>query len=248
MPEGDTIFRLARRARPVLQGRPLLEARMGPELLEVLPGRSVEGVETYGKHLLLGLDDGRTLRVHLGLGGKGVLLPPEARDEGRAVLRLRTAAGQLVVRSALHCQLLRPAELQQALAHLGPDLLKEPCDLEAIAARARASTAATASELLLDQRVAAGIGNVYKCELLFVFKVHPERPPEGLPLSAIYERARDWLRLNRDTPRRTTTGPTFPTDLYVYDRSRRPCVRCRSPIAVGEVAERVTYWCRRCQR
>ena len=245
MPEGDSIFKLARRVRPVLEGRVLTEGRLGREQLPVLTGATVERVETYGKHLLLHLDTGRTLRVHLGLGGKGLVI--RGPYDGRRVLDLATDAGRFVVTQALHCQLLTPAEAERALAHLGPDLLKDPCDLHQIAEGSEGFEG-TSSELLLDQRIAAGIGNVYKCELLFVFRIHPERPASEMPpLQPIYAKARDWLRANCETPRRITTGPTFPADLYVYDRARRPCMRCRTPIAVGEVAERVTYWCPKCQ-
>lgn len=247
MPEGDSIHRLANRARPLLQGQVLVEGRLGKRQDRDLSGRTVTSVRAVGKHLLIGLDDAKTLRVHLGIGGKAPVRDHHAPVDGPVELLLRTEHGQLAVVQPMHCQLFDRRELGRALRHLGPDLLGERFDPDAIALRARGHTG-SASQLLLDQRVAAGIGNVYKCELLFVFKIHPERPAAQLAdVRPIYEKARTWLQANLTTARRTTTGPTFPSDLYVYDRARRPCVRCRTPVAIETVADRPTYFCPRCQ-
>lgn len=248
MPEGDTIHRLAARARPILEGQVLTEGRIGRLLNDDLAARTVTRVHALGKNLLLELDDRRTVRVHLGIAGRAPVSDRHHGVDGPLQLVLRTRHGQLAVVNPMHCQVFSAGQLAQALAPLGPDLLAPTCDLDAVAERARGHEG-NASELLLDQRVAAGIGNVYKCELLFVFRVHPERPARdvGEP-RPVYERARSWLQRNLDTSRRTTTGPTFPSDLYVYDRARRPCVRCRTPIRIDTVADRPTYWCPRCQQ
>lgn len=247
MPEGDSIFKLATRARPVLEGQRLTVGRVGRLLQDDLVGRRVDRVASQGKNLLLHLDDDRVIRVHLGIAGSAPVSSSARSVDGPVRLLLRTERGQLAVVNPLHCQVLSGGQAIQALAHLGPDLMAPTFDRDEPHRRA-IGFRGSVSDLLLDQRVAAGIGNVYKCELLFVHRLHPERPASDVDdVRPLFDRARDWLLANRTTARRKTTGTGFPGDLYVYDRARRPCMRCRTPIRIDTVSDRPTYWCPRCQ-
>ena len=247
MPEGDTIHRLARRCR-VLVDEPL-RLRLGPLLREAQPG-PVRHVQAVGKNLLLHFEDGRSLRLHLGLGGSAPLRAPGSPLGERPELLLETSRHQLSALQPLHCVLVERPQLQRLLGSLGPDLLGPEPDWAEVVGRARARSAAL-HLVLLDQRVAAGIGNVYKSELLFFFKRHPEQGLEALEdgeVERLYRKARSWLLENVERPRRRTTGPHHPLDLWVYGRARQPCARCRTRLQGGGHDDRPTVWCPRCQR
>ena len=143
------------------------------------------------------------------------------------------------------------------LLRLGPDLLAPPIPIDAVVRRARRSPAASVAELLLDQRVACGLGNVYKCEVLFLHELAPYtavRDVTDTQIEALFRRGAELLTANLGPGRRRTrgldarerSGPRF----WVYDRGGRPCLRCAGPVRVDRVgdAARVTFWCPRCQR
>jgi endonuclease-8 len=140
-------------------------------------------------------------------------------------------------------ELVRDA--QAPVAHLGPDILVDPFDLDSVVHRARRSDAPTLGELLLEQRVCAGIGNIYKCEALWALELDAWTPPAELDderLRTLYLAARDLMRRNLVTPiaRRRHA---------VHGRGGRPCPRCGTPIRIraqGQQA-RLTYFCPRCQ-
>lgn len=149
----------------------------------------------------------------------------------------------------------------EALARLGPDLLGDDVDWTEILRRARAHTG-TAGTLLLDQTVAAGLGNVYRSELLFLEGVHPDTPAADLGdavVEALYQRARTLLQANVATGHRRTTprsrGPRGPgasdegSALWVYGRSGRPCLRCGTDVGSAPHGRhaRVVFWCPTCQ-
>lgn len=238
MPEGDTIHRLANRLRPVLVGEDL---RVDIDYRPRRGGR-VESVEAYGKNLLIGLDDDRVLRVHLGIGGTWA--PLASRKPHKLVVR--TAEQAWAVGHPLHVQLVARKQLVKLIGHLGPDLLAPEVDLDAVLERVPEH--GELAPVLLDQRIAAGIGNVYKSELCFQFRADPFQDIAALDLRPFYEQARAWLQANLDTPRRKTTPPRVREDLFVYGRGRRGCLRCRTPISQAMQAQRRTYWCARCQR
>jgi endonuclease-8 len=136
-------------------------------------------------------------------------------------------------------------DAHQAVAHLGPDILAEPFELEGVMERARHSDRSTLGELLLDQRVCAGIGNIYKCESLWLHRLDPWMDPKSLDderLRRLYLTARDLMRQNLLKPMRAQRHA-------VHARGGRPCPRCGSPIRVRAQGEqgRLTYWCQRCQ-
>jgi len=235
MPEGDTLHTLAGLLRPLLAGRPLQAVRVRGQDRPDLAGAVVGAVEAVGKHLLLTAGE-RTLRVHLGLHGSWHRYRPGERWQ-----RSPAGAGLVLELADLVLVCFRPSAVQvlrtrdraatPALARLGPDLVAPDCDLAAVLARARDErhAAREVAALLLDQSVAAGIGNVYKSEVLFLEGVDPWTPVRAVPdetLRRLYERAAELLRANVGTFRRTTTGAARAAGagtgrLWVYGRPGR---------------------------
>ena len=258
MPEGDTIHRSAARLRPALEGRRLVRfdaprARSrtgGPR-----PGATVVSVEARGKHLLVGFDDGHVLHTHMGMTGSWHLYAPGERWRkppwlARAVVEVEGAVA--VCFSAPTVELLheRDPTPHRSLDGLGPDLCVADPDLDgAVARMAQVPDPGTAiADVLLDQRVASGIGNVYKSEALFACGVDPFLPVERVDEPSrrrLLDTASHMLRANLGSGPRTTIAG----GLAVYGRARRPCRRCGTPIRTarqGPMA-RSTYWCPRCQ-
>ena len=264
MPEGDTLHRTANRLRPALAGATLRRFE-APRLLGDRPavGVAIRDVEAVGKHLLIHFEGGLTLRTHLGMGGSWHLYPEGARwRKPRHLLRaLVTVEGwEAVCFSAPQVQTYRPDQPGGALGtgcdpvgHLGPDLCMSGVDLDE--AVRRFDTVADAdvqiAVALLDQRIASGIGNVYKSELLHRCRVDPFVAVREVPVEVrrqLFEAANRLLLHNLTTTRRTTVaGP--PGSVAVYGRARRPCPRCGTPIRMVRHGSqnRSTYWCPRCQ-
>lgn len=265
MPEGDTVHKIARAMQPHLEGQRVaaLWLRQRGEVA-ALAGAVVEEVAALGKHFLFAIGPRHVLHVHLGMGGKWFRFAPGeawARSPATAAVRLETAAWRFVCFRAPVAELLRRIDLaaHPILSRLGPDLLAPELDLGHVVARARRRSARNAADLLLDQRVACGIGNVYKSEVLFAEAVHPWTAPGDLPdaaVHALYATARRLLGQNLGGWRRTTVRPVrdhgWPPDLprvFVYGRGGQPCLRCAGRVASrlqGDDA-RATYWCPRCQ-
>jgi endonuclease-8 len=141
----------------------------------------------------------------------------------------------------------------QVVGHLGPDLLGPDWDQDEALRRLTSQPDRAIADALLDQRNLAGIGNLYKCEVLFVERVNPWTPVGQVAnLASVLTTARRLLRMNRDHPDQSTTGRTGPgRDHWVYGRSGQPCLRCRTPIRRKDQGvppqQRSTYWCPRCQ-
>ena len=163
-----------------------------------------------------------------------------------------TAADWVTVCFAAPTVVVGPRErVLDGIAHLGPDLMADEFDEPDFLTRAAAAQRETAADLLLDQRVLAGVGNVIKSETLFLEGVHPEADAESLGRDALLglaRRARRLLLANRRGGARNTTGDPS-RDSWVYGRRHRPCRRCGTSIAAAEVGDppRITYWCPRCQ-
>ena len=183
MPEGDTIFRVAAGLRPHLVGLPVLRARAaGGARVERLVGATIEAIETHGKNLLIHLSNGLSVRTHLRMTGTWHRYRPGERwlrPASRAALVLEVEGSVVVCFDAPIVELFdtRSRALHPILSRLGPDLLAEGFDPAAAVARLRESSAITATigEALLDQRVLAGVGNVYRSEILFIERVDPRR-------------------------------------------------------------------------
>ena len=247
MPEGDTIWRVAAALRARIAGA--IVRRSSHTGLE---GRRVEAVEAVGKHLLIRFEGGYVLHTHLGMYGSWYVLRPRERWrkpswQARAVLE--TDEWVAVCFLAPTVKITRDAEI--ATHHLGPDLLRDEFELDVAVRRARALGAEVPlGELLLDQRVAAGIGNVYRCETLWAHRLSPWRSAGEISddeLRDLYAYARDALRLNL----RGRFGRRFPdhAPAAVHARTGKPCPRCGTRIdsrRQGALA-RWTYFCPRCQ-
>ena len=264
MPEGDTLHRVANRLRPALAGA-TLERFEAPRLLgdRPAPGLRIEDVEAVGKHLLIHFEGGLTLRTHLGMPGSWHLYPTGARwRKPRHLLRALVAVEgwEAVCFSAPQVQTYRRdrpgGPLGTALdpvGHLGPDLCMPDVDLDAAVARfdTIGDPQASIAEALLDQRIASGIGNVYKSEVLHRLRVDPFAPVATIPVVVrrrLLDAAHRLLLLNLTTTRRTTVaGPAG--SVAVYGRARRPCPRCGTPIRMVRHGSqnRSTCWCPRCQ-
>jgi formamidopyrimidine-DNA glycosylase len=182
VPEGHTIHRLARDHTPLLVGRavsvssPQGRFAAGAQLLD---GRVVEGVEPYGKHLFYAFAGGLLLHVHLGLYGafvRGSGPAPEPR--GALRLRLTTDEHWVDLRGPTACEVFTPSERDAVLARLGPDPLRRDADPERAWARLSTSRRSV-GELLMDQTVLAGVGNVYRAEALYRAGLSPFRPVAG---------------------------------------------------------------------
>jgi endonuclease-8 len=257
MPEGDTLFRTAARLRPALAGTALVrfEAPRLPRRLWPAPGTVVTSVEAQGKHLLITFETGWVLHTHLRMTGSWHLYPTGARWRKPAHLvraLLETEGWTAVCFSAPVVRLVPPAGPGSGspTAHLGPDLCRAETDpLDALPRVAALCDAATSvAEVLLDQRVAAGIGNVYKSEVLWACRVDPFAPISTIDDAtrrALYVTAARLLRANLSSGARTTVDG----GLAVYGRRGSPCRRCGTAVRMRRHGgqPRSTYWCPTCQ-
>lgn len=227
-----------------------------------LAARPVEAVEAVGKHMLIRVGGDWSLRVHLGMKGRWQRRHVrEARPRWPTVLLVSGDTAYTCER-AYRAELIRTraARSSPRLARLGPDLLADPPAIGQAVDRALMAGHAgrEIGDLLLDQRVAAGIGNVYKSEVLFECGVHPRTPVRTVgreTLGAMFNTAARQMRENLRTRRRTTVPlkrrPRPSSErLRVYGRAGKPCMDCGAPIAriVQGDTGRSTYFCPECQR
>ena len=256
VPEGDTIHRTAAALRMALLGKPMT-AFEAARLTGVLPavGSVVERVESWGKHLEIGFDDGIVLHTHMRMSGAWHLYHPgqKWRKSARAARVVIEVPGwQAVCFSAPVVDTYRRKEPNRhpLAGSLGPDLCRADSDLAACVERIDTyiDPETSVAEMLLDQRIACGVGNVYKSEVLWAVGVHPLSPVGSVDAAARHElidTAARLLRANLTGPERVTAG----SGLAVYGRTGKPCPRCGAPIEVARHGEqaRVTYWCPKCQ-
>jgi endonuclease-8 len=262
MPEGDNIHAYAAALSQIV-GEPLAGVWSRGVEMRALRGRAVTRVEALGKHLIVTFDEGSAVRVHLGIaGGWRHRARASSAAIGQAELALQTARGVWLCKArTLEWARARFVAGSRALLQLGPELLEAAPDLDAIVARARDArhAARPIGELLLDQTVAAGLGNVYKCELLFVHGVNPWTRVDALDdasLRALFADGMKWLRANVGRARTTTADRSRGERpargrgrLWVYGRSQRACYRCGTAITQRRQRPslRPTYFCPRCQ-
>jgi endonuclease VIII len=255
VPEGDTLHKIANRLRPALAGAEVTRFE-APRLLGPRPrtGCRVDAVDAVGKHLMIRFDDGTVLQTHLRMTGSWHLYESGERWRKPAHLArvvIETAEATAVCFSAPVVRSHRAGTESDAVAHLGPDLCLPEADIDEVLLRvARFAEPGTGiADVLLDQRVASGIGNVYKSEVLWAERVDPFTAIEAVPDEVrhrLFTTATKLLRANLTTRRRTTV----PGGLAVYRKARRPCRRCGTPIRVARQGDnaRSTYWCPTCQR
>jgi endonuclease VIII len=254
MPEGDSYARAARRVEAALSGS-TIEAVAGsaPAVrrwsAKILDSR-VTDVRSRGKRLLITFDSGITISGHLGMNGRVRVAAGKGRP-GPESLLLQTATHHVTFHAA-RIDADRTAVIEASLGRLGPDLL-DPAFRSDQTRAALFPKDRTVSELLLDQRVMAGVGNVFKNETLFLERINPATLVGQLTerqLDDLIERARRLLVANAGRPTRSTTGLPGPGgENWVYDRAGLPCRRCRRAINVQMIGQpaRVTYWCPGCQ-
>jgi endonuclease-8 len=244
MPEGDAIHRAARRLQ-VLVGQQLEVETPHPraavkQLAPRLDGRRLEGVEAVGKNLLLRFEGGLVVRSHLRMKGRWHVFRRETPIVGTPWLVLR---GEDYVGAMFNGAVL---ELDRGVARrLGPDILAEPPDVDAMLSRLRHEDQRREfGDALLDQRLVAGIGNLWKAEALWHVRVSPWRRLADVDddeLRATLESAHELMR---------QTLENVPGTRRVYRRRGRPCPRCGTPIRSWPQGDgaRMAYWCPTCQR
>jgi len=275
VPEGDTIFRAARTLNLALAGRTVaVFETVLPALQRVhddhpIVGRTVVGVRAVGKHLLMEFSDDLVLRTHMLMSGSWhVYRPGERWRRRRSAMRVVVGNDDYVAVAfeVPVAEFLNARDLQRhtQIQGLGPDLLADDFDQGEAARRLRALPRVAVADALLDQRVVAGIGNVFKSEVLFVCGIDPFRLLAEVSddeCARLLQKARDLLRSNvidparatapssggyRNTTRRLDPGAR----LWVYGRSGKPCRHCGTPIDFRRQGNdaRATYWCPGCQR
>jgi endonuclease-8 len=258
MPEGDSLFNLATRLRPVLVGAAIVRAEAAGTLTpDSLVGLSVVAIETRGKHLLVHLSDATTLHAHLGMTGRFFVDALDAPGLGpvpAASLHVETATHRVVARAVPTLERLTAGRLLRHphLASLGPDVLGEGFDAVVAAARFQREPYLPLGEALLDQRLVCGIGNVYKSEVLFLEGLDPWRrvlDTPGETLAAVLERARGLMLRNLGPELRRTRRGLDADRYWVYERAGSPCRRCDTTITMARQGDqgRSTYACAACQ-
>jgi len=281
MPEGHTLRKLADDLTSAFAGRAVRvsspQGRFAADA-EQLDGSRVVGADSAGKHLFVEHEGERFVHVHLGLIGQ---LDVHAQTVGGAAgvpapvgaVRLRmvtvdddtdprpTAYADL--RGAIVCDLVGPGRRAEIIDRLGPDPLRPDADPDRAWRRISASPRAI-GDLLMDQKVLAGVGNVYRAEVLFRHRIHPLRPGNTLRSGQwramwadLVELMADGVRTGRiDTvrPEHTPEAMGRPPrkddhggEVYVYRRTSQPCLVCGTAVRAGELVGRNTFWCSKCQ-
>ncbi|WP_217181135.1 DNA-formamidopyrimidine glycosylase family protein [Streptomyces sp. AC495_CC817] len=257
MPEGDTVFRTARRLDEALAGAEVtrFDLRVPRAATVDLAGQTVHGVAARGKHLLMRIGE-FTLHSHLRMDGAWFVYHPGERwrhpaFKVRAIVA--TAAREAVGVDIAEIEVVPTRDEQSLVGYLGPDPLAADWDPVEAARRLSADTRSI-HVALLDQRNVAGFGNEYAAELLFLRGVLPTTPTPDVDVPALLDLGARTIRANRDRPDRTFTGVNRPgRTTWVYGRAGRPCRRCGTPIRRGAqgadpTKERITFWCPSCQR
>jgi endonuclease VIII len=244
MPEGDTLHRAARRLQVLVGERVEVEAPHPRAQASIdaaqLDGRRFESVEAFGKNLVLRFEGGIVLRSHLRMSGRWTVRPRGQVAAGRPWLVLRGAAAEAVLWNGPVLELHA-----RSLASLGPDILAVPPDFDAMLTRIdRAENNRYFGDVLQDQRLIAGIGNMWMAETLWHTKLSPWQRIGDVArderLRAL-ETAAALMRASVDAAREPRKN--------VHGRAGRPCPRCGTPVrpwGQGD-ANRIAYWCPACQ-
>jgi endonuclease VIII len=274
MPEGDSIFRAARTLHRALAGKQVTAFGSAlPALNRVhedapITGRTIERVDAFGKHLLIHFSGNLVLRTHLRMNGSWhIYRTGERWQRPRRDMRivLSTADFEAVGFAIPVAEFITEAGLSKhpGLRKLGPDVLAGTFDAAKALENLRSRSSVEIADALLDQRVLAGLGNVYKSEVLFICGLSPfvrVSDVSDTQLASIVETARQVLKTNVSEGLelmttyggfRRTTHRSAPTErLWVYGRARLPCRRCGAPIQVRKqgLDARLTYWCPACQK
>ena len=262
MPEGDSVYRLARRLDRSLQERVVVRSdlRVPAHATDDLSGRRVLEHATHGKHLLTRLSGDLTLHTHLRMDGSwtvtrdGRRLPARLMPDVRVVLQVDSGATAYGL-SLPVVELVRTSDEHQVVGHLGPDPLRDDWDPEEAVRRLAAEPERPLAAALLDQRLVAGWGNLWANELCFLRGHSPWTPVGEVDLPALVRLGARALRFSATTDRahQVTTGNTRPGEQHwVAGRAGRPCLRCGTTVRVvaevpGDPERRRTWWCPTCQ-
>ena len=243
MPEGDALHRAARRLQVLVGERIEAESRhpraVATRVAEQIDGRVLVAVEAVGKNLLLRFEDGIVVRSHLRMTGRWHVGSSDERIAGRPWLVLRAGGRQAVLWNGPVLALERPG----TSGRIGPDILAQPLDVDTMVARVRANPDRELGDVLLDQRLVAGIGNVWKAEALWAERLSPWTKVGDVAAGDVRR-----LLLTASTLMRAALDGGR-ASRRVYRRAGRPCPRCGARIRsrVQGDAARTTYWCPRCQ-
>lgn len=257
MPEGDTVYRAAKRLDQALAGRVVTRSDLRvPAFATVdLAGDTIHSVGSRGKHLLMRIGD-VVLHTHLKMEGEWRVLRPGQkwpRPAHRARAILETTDATAIGFDLGVVEVFPAAEEVDRMGYVGPDLLGPDWDPTEAERRLAADPQVPAVVALADQRNLAGLGNVLVNEVCFLRGIRPDRPIGEVDLAPTIDLARRVIFANRDRLERTTTGDTRPgRRLWVYGRAGEPCRRCGTRIVHGrfgrnDVELRETYWCPHCQ-
>lgn len=250
MPEGDTIFRAAASIRQWIGGRTITAARTTTTAaVQRLVGETIEEVEARGKHLLIRCTGSVTLHTHMRMTGSWHVYragEPWRRPIAQARVVIECGDRLAVCFNAPIIEVIdrRAEDLHPSVGRLGPDVLKPPVDLTEVRRRARGTDARRAiADMLLDQSIVAGIGNIWRAETLFLERVHP-----ATPLGEIDDDTLDRVTTTAARLMTASVEKTRPQEPWVYRRTARPCKRCRTPITSARFENgRRVYWCPSCQ-
>ena len=261
MPEGHTIHRVARDHTHDFAGQKVrLSSPQGrfSEAAAELDGKQLKSVMAYGKHLCYEFTRGRMVHIHLGLYGKfrrHKSPPPEPR--GAVRLRLIGKQRAFDLNGPNRCELITVQAWSAICGRLGPDPLRDDADSEKVWSRIRKSRQPI-GKLLMDQSVIAGIGNVYRAEILFLMRIHPERPGNQITrdeFEHLWNLSVDLLKIGVRYNRIIVANPqdvgkprsrmTRQERLLVYKKN--VCVACDRHVERWDMAGRTAYACPRCQ-
>ncbi|MBW3086861.1 Endonuclease 8 1 [Austwickia sp. TVS 96-490-7B] len=271
MPEGHVIHRLATSYTEVFADRTTYSSSPQGRFAAsaaLITGRPLDVAEAYGKHLFchFGAD---IVHVHLGMAGKTTLQHADVTDGDRPVVgavrwRLENDQSWCDLRGPAICELIDETARHKVLARLGPDPLRADADPERAWDRLRRSRRSTA-ELLMDQKIFAGVGNIFRAEVLYRAAMDPMRPGSSLTRDecdalwadlvtlmtyAVQHGRIDTVR-EAHTPAATGREPRHDRhggEVYVYRRAGQACHVCGTPVRTAVVAQRNLFWCPQCQR
>lgn len=267
MPEGHTLYRLASSLREAFAGGRVRasspQGRFSADAAQV-DGQLLLGAESAGKHLFVEFAGDRFIHVHLGLIGRfDVHAGPVVAPVGQVRLRLANETSYADLRGATQCELVGRTKRDLVIASLGPDPLRPDADAR-IAWRRISTSHRPIGDLLMDQKVLAGVGNVYRAEVLFRHRIHPLRPGNTLRIGQFRALWADLVALMGEgvrTGRIDTVRPEHTPEamgrvprtddhggeVYVYRRTGQPCLVCGTKVRTQELVGRNSFWCSRCQ-
>ncbi|GAA4017140.1 Fpg/Nei family DNA glycosylase [Allokutzneria multivorans] len=267
MPEGHTLHRLARlhhkryAGHEVAVDSPQGRFAIGASLVN---GHVFESAEAVGKHLLHHYGPDRTVHVHLGLYGKFAEEPrPVTPPQGLVRMRIIGPTHWTDLRGPTACEVLTEEEVEVLRERLGPDPLRADADSDKAWRRIQNSRTSIAA-LLMDQRIVAGAGNIFRAEVLYRLGIPPLTPGRDIDEAtwkAIWDDLKELMEYGVRVGRIDTVRPEHEPEamgrapredrhggeVYVYRRDSQPCLVCGTPVAIAKLVSRNLYWCPTCQ-